>query len=330
MLSNPIVKKKPNIELSIDTVRDRMKSIGYDLYPVPLEKDIQDVTVTRQFMSDVYGGSSMETSPKISEKKLALHGLDDFMYLNLNLNPQAPQFPGAPGLFFDVDSDPGSPPSEDVDDPIPRRLFSRLTSAIWLYCGQYEIRQVLSLTKEEWAIQSPKVRNAWATQLCIKGWGFRSRARIHLRQTLRREPTTAELMAALTSGNEYKHIRPAQFSEAFLRGQETMAVYTMKCVGYDTAFQRNLAEKFPTWVPPPSKTKGEKKTKAKKNGAGGKLTPKQASKANSNKRKQEDLELSDSEVSTSDEVDYSENDQEGHNESGYVPRGTRSRPIQLE
>lgn len=29
----------------------------------------------------------------------------------------------------------------------------------------------------------------------------------------------------------------------------------MKCVGYDADFQRNLAEKYPTWVPPPSKPK---------------------------------------------------------------------------
>lgn len=98
----------------------------------------------------------METFPKISKKKLALHGLDDFMYLNLNLNPQAPQLPGAPGLLFDVDSNPGSPPGDDDDDRI-HRLFARLESAIWLYCGQYKMKQVMSLTKEEWAEQLPKV-----------------------------------------------------------------------------------------------------------------------------------------------------------------------------
>lgn len=98
----------------------------------------------------------METFPKISTKKLVIHGLNDFMYLNLNLNPQAPQFPGAPGLFFDVDSTPGSPP-EDVDDGRIHRLFSRLDSAIWAYCGHYKKKQVKSLTKEEWAVQRPKV-----------------------------------------------------------------------------------------------------------------------------------------------------------------------------
>lgn len=145
------------MELNIDTVRERMKSIGYDLYPVPLDKTTQDVTVTREFMSDQYGGSPMGTFPSISEENFALHGLDDFAYLSLDLNPQAPQLPGAPGLFFAVDSEPGSPPAEkDANDEI-LRLFSRLQSAIWLYCGQYKMTQVPSLTKEEWGAQLPKV-----------------------------------------------------------------------------------------------------------------------------------------------------------------------------
>ena len=29
-----------------------------------------------------------------------------------------------------------------------------------------------------------------------------------------------------------------------------MSIYTMKCVGYDNDFQRDLSEKFPIWVPP--------------------------------------------------------------------------------
>ncbi|KAF9459631.1 hypothetical protein BDZ94DRAFT_1003900 [Collybia nuda] len=71
MLSN--VKKKKNMDLSIDTVRERLRNIGYDLYPVPLDKETQDITVTRQFMSAQYGGNPMEMFPKVSKEKLAVH-----------------------------------------------------------------------------------------------------------------------------------------------------------------------------------------------------------------------------------------------------------------
>jgi hypothetical protein len=152
----PKLKKLQNIGLSADTVRERMKSIGYDLYDISLDKSTQDMTVTREYMSNQYGRSAHSTFPKISKKNLALHGLDNFMYLNLDFNPHAPQVPGAPGLFFDVNSDSDTPPSGD-ERPSTMRLFSRIQRKVWLYCGQYLLKRVASLTKEEWAEQLPKV-----------------------------------------------------------------------------------------------------------------------------------------------------------------------------
>lgn len=43
-----------------------------------------------------------------------------------------------------------------------------------------------------------------------------------------------------------------------------MYIWTMKCVGYDNNFQRELSEKFPVWVPTPPKTKKQKKEKPPK------------------------------------------------------------------
>ncbi|KAF9459632.1 hypothetical protein BDZ94DRAFT_1312251 [Collybia nuda] len=98
--------------------------------------------------------------------------------------------------------------------------------------------QAPPLTKEEWANQKPKVCRAWA------------------KHELGREPTVFELNRALKTRSEYTHIMTDQVSEAFLRGEETMAVYTLQCVGYDVVFQLNLAEKSPVWIPPPPKPKG--------------------------------------------------------------------------
>lgn len=162
-------------------------------------------------------------------------------------------------------------------------------------------------------------------------------------------------MANALSGTEkYKHITPDQVAEAFIRGKEvcllyfqlvglasclttlstqTMAVYTLKCVGYDATFQCNLAEKFPTWVPPPRKPKAEKKKRANKNvraskKEGASKAPAQASKKSGEKRKRVDLE-SDSEDSENDYLEEEEEEEEENYEPMYIPRGTRSRPILL-
>lgn len=83
----------------------------------------------------------------MAQKFLDVHHMDDFMYLNLNMNPHAPQVPGAPGLFFDADD-----MVEPVDDSWSKikRVFSRIDSAQWEYMGQYKMEPVASLTMEEW------------------------------------------------------------------------------------------------------------------------------------------------------------------------------------
>jgi hypothetical protein len=42
----------------------------------------------------------------VPQKKFAVHGLDDFTYPNLDLNPYAPEVSGAPGLFFVPSNEP--------------------------------------------------------------------------------------------------------------------------------------------------------------------------------------------------------------------------------
>lgn len=98
----------------------------------------------------------------------------------------------------------------------------------------------------------------------------------------------------------------------------------MQCVSYDAAFQRNLSETFPTWVPPP-KSKSEKKKSGRE-----KQNPTQASKMTSKKRKREDVQTTDSENLDDNEDINPENHKEA-GDSGpiYITRGTRSRPIQV-
>lgn len=64
------------------------------------DRDVRDVVISRLFMSKVYGGNSQETFPRVAQKFLGEHHMDDFMYLNLDMNPHAPQVPGVPGPAF--------------------------------------------------------------------------------------------------------------------------------------------------------------------------------------------------------------------------------------
>jgi len=36
-----------------------------------------------------------------------------------------------------------------------------------------------------------------------------------------------------------------------------MVVWTMKCVGYDNNFQKEISKRYPTWVPPSKLKKGK-------------------------------------------------------------------------
>ncbi|KAK0448084.1 hypothetical protein EV421DRAFT_2033136 [Armillaria borealis] len=288
-----LVNKAQNIELSLDTVRNRLK--GIEFHEVPLDRDVRDVVVDRLFMSKVYGGNSQETFPRVAQKFLDVHHMDDFMYLNLNMNPHAPQVPGAPGLFFEADD--MVEPVDELGSKI-KRVFSRIDSAQWEYMGQYKMEPVASLTMDEWNEQRNTVRLVWASKLSTSGWGIHCRAVVHLHEQLGRKPTKREVEEALRGENKYWNVTREHIAEAFLKGWVTMAVWTMKCVDYDVNFQRELVAKYANWVPPPSKPKGTSKPRT------------------GTKRKREEHRA----------LDEEEDERRITEDLVYHPKGTRTRP----
>lgn len=83
---------------------------------------------------------------------------------------------------------------------------------------------------------------------------------------------------------------------------QLLGVRLLKCVGYDEAFQREVHEKFQTWVPRPEQEKKDTKKK------GTKATSKRRGTAN---------------------VQAQNSTQANMNKPGglvYVPKGTKSRP----
>ncbi|KAJ7911130.1 hypothetical protein B0H13DRAFT_2010649 [Mycena leptocephala] len=351
----------------LDTVRARLRkhNISYEPYPIDLDRDILDVTVRRDFMSDNYGGNPQETYPKISEAFVKKTGLRNFMYLNLNFNPHCPEIPGAPGLLFgvtcpgdsDISDDEGKERDEgegedgegrkrrkarkkkikqdedkkEVEEDTTGILFARLAQGVWQYQGQYVTAAAEHLTIQEWKQQSPKVQQTWAYQLSIKEWGRWVRAEVTLRRELGRKPTPAEKKAALRTKNNFFNVTPAEIYSAFNRGEVVIMVWTMKCVGYNTDLQRNLAAKFPSFVPKPPKNNRNKTTAKPKRV--GKASPTKRGAASTSragqKRKREERESDDDFEDDSDLVPESEDEDEGPREIVYRHQGTRSRPIVL-
>lgn len=130
------------MEFSLSTLRDRLKEGGLDQFKISLEREIWEQTVSRAFMSSVYGGGAQNTFPDIGQAKFAEHGIRHFMYVNSSLHVHAPGWPGNPGLFFDC---------EGWDDQGRiHKTFARIEPSKWNYVGDYVLVPVEPLRTREW------------------------------------------------------------------------------------------------------------------------------------------------------------------------------------
>ncbi|THU82992.1 hypothetical protein K435DRAFT_690410 [Dendrothele bispora CBS 962.96] len=255
------------MRLSDHILYERLKNVQLDLFPIDLDVTTLNTTITRDFMSNRYGGSSVSCFPTISEEKFRQHGYNDFMYLSMKYHPHAPQVPGAPGLFFQ----PGTASQRNTDDSELNenkiyRVFTRLSSGIWLKVGLYEFGTSEPLSVEEWTRKDMKtMRDIWSHKISTMAWGRGMRCSIRVRSQLGREATQEEYKEALGGDKKFLDVNPQEVSNAFLLGEEIFSVYTMRCVGYDIEFQKTIAHQFTNWAPPPRAPKKPKNaTRVKK------------------------------------------------------------------
>ncbi|KAK0483233.1 hypothetical protein IW261DRAFT_1332468, partial [Armillaria novae-zelandiae] len=133
-----------------------------------------NVGVSREFISKYYGGNPQSTFPSIGQRFIDLHGDIDYMYLNLDYNPHAPQVPGAPGLFYGWEG----------DGTEMFRLIVCVGRREWTYMGEYKTGPYAPLTVDEWNSQDRVVKTTWAQGTVESNWGVRMRATIRLRERL--------------------------------------------------------------------------------------------------------------------------------------------------
>ncbi|TFK65840.1 hypothetical protein BDN72DRAFT_860334 [Pluteus cervinus] len=304
------IKKVEEMQLSADSIRQRLLRVGLGLYDVPLEKSLQDHTFPRNFIQRKagygLGGNLIEAFPDIKAEYYEKTGLRYFAYANTDMQVHAPQVPGAPGLFFFT----GSGRMEDDDFPELMTTFTRFKAGAWCYMGLYQFYGAASLTKEEWATQTPKSMNAWAKKICSAKWGASVLVRIACRKQGKRKLTKARLQAVVDDGS-FKLVTEDEVKEAFAKGEETLLVCAMKCVGYDTNLQLDLIEKFETWIPKPRKSKkaGEKRKRGENQGGSSKMKKRKTAVKSVKKEEKDDLDWGrDEDDSEPDDDDYDSDD----------------------
>ncbi|KAJ7618466.1 hypothetical protein FB45DRAFT_840252 [Roridomyces roridus] len=249
---------------------------GIETYPTRLDFEFRDLSFSRQFVSDYYGGSVQETFPKAAAKFYTLTGYRHFMYPSLVVNPESPRIPGEPGLFLNPQA--VKPPNWTEE----YNLLTRLAAKKFQYMGKYTLQPSQPLSLAEWLEQEPTMRHSWATRMATKGWGREVRSRIDFRRRLDREPNDDEAIAELETSKQFTHITAADILNAYNSGDELLSVWTMKCIGYDEQFQRGLADPQVLAPPPKSTRKSGRTTRKKGKRVKRSITPKSEDEDESN------------------------------------------------
>ncbi|TBU48768.1 hypothetical protein BD309DRAFT_997395 [Dichomitus squalens] len=237
-LRHPDAKVKKELLFNDEFLLDALTWEGINhKYPIPLPKEIAECRLRREYISHLYGGNPLATTPEHGKDMLAWHGLNDWLFLTLDFNPHAPTKPGHSGLFFTSYGAPSWPGIQ--------RTFVRVVSGRWVYMGQYTMEPGVSLSAEAWKQQKTSVRKTWVKSILSKRWGEDNCIAIWIRKR-RGSDCTITAEDKEEARPMLKHIRAnlteEDISGAFDRGEEEIGTYRMRCVGYDAEFIDTLTE----------------------------------------------------------------------------------------
>ncbi|KAM5530167.1 hypothetical protein V8D89_016169 [Ganoderma adspersum] len=292
-MKNPDAKVKEELLLSDAFLLAALTWEGINhRHPVPLPKHIAEFGFSRAYISHLYGGNPQDVFPPPHKDKVAWHGLNDWAFLSLELNPHAPTRPGFSGLYFTMDRAAACDERETLRQV--KRTFVRLAPNRWIYLGQYTFTPGVSLTTALWTEQRIQVRRAWARGVLYKGWGAKVLLRIWFRRErgVDFEPKEDDMEDA---EGQVKQIRTTMSEEDIMgpydRGEEEIGTFRMMCTGYDAEFLSVLQRNAHSFVPPLPKHKksrsrqqkkeGETSTRGKKRKAGSTINAKYSAEAKS-------------------------------------------------
>lgn len=138
--------------LSAHSVRRRLDDIADVPYPVVLDPEIHYYcTISRLLMSHFYGGSSQAMCPPLGAEYQRKHPYRNFMFPNLNMNPDLPKEPGQHGLLCRV-----TPKVQWAEGR--QKLLVGLRPGEFRYMGEYVLERAESLSVEEFNTLPEAVR----------------------------------------------------------------------------------------------------------------------------------------------------------------------------
>ncbi|KAI0744153.1 hypothetical protein C8Q80DRAFT_882073 [Daedaleopsis nitida] len=160
---------------------------------------------------------------------------EKLLYPMVAMNPHLPLDFGRPGLLI--------APQQDWDNGRQRVILGLRNRSYW-YIGEYEVSQTTAVSKEEYAMWPQPIQQEWANRILKKTHKPITR-RIALRLKHGREPTADELEAAAKLGPtqlQLPDVTTEDIINAYTRGEESMCVWRMQCVGFDNLFLQEIAE----------------------------------------------------------------------------------------
>ncbi|KZT10770.1 uncharacterized protein LAESUDRAFT_755443 [Laetiporus sulphureus 93-53] len=231
----PVKVKRGHHMLNARNVQGRLQAIHLTVYPVTLDPFIRNKVARRGFFDKHFGGDQHRFCTSPDQAKFN-HGYRNFMFPDLLMNPHIPQRPGEPGLLCRATTEKEWLPG-DV------KVIIGLGDAKYLYVGEYVLSPAAPLSKQEFRDMPIRMKWLWAEYVFTSK---NVRVRVILRrQNDHREPPPAEVERAVKDKeNDYTDVTHDEIIQAFERGDETIHIWGLKCVGYDERFQREIARKL--------------------------------------------------------------------------------------
>ncbi|KAG6915528.1 hypothetical protein DXG01_011025 [Tephrocybe rancida] len=215
------------------------KGVEYlqDASPLTIHPPPSSITFSRQFLSDIHGGS-VQQFLAISRNKSRL-----FIFPTSDVNPWMPTSPGAPGLLL-----------SSRKGMLNRRctLLSRVqkSPAEWMYFGEYDCTVVGKMTAEEFKQQRQTVKTQWGKKLLkAKKW-----------------PEYVDMRARMLSrkSSQSNVLSIEDVITSLEAGEEQIDVVRMNCVLYDHEFAQSLSSALKAWTPKEKKKASKPRSRGKK------------------------------------------------------------------
>ncbi|KAL5488387.1 hypothetical protein ACEPAI_6495 [Sanghuangporus weigelae] len=239
-LKNPEVEETEQGMMSgIEILHKRLAETGYKIFQIKASLAIINMTFSRSMLNYAFGGRMIDTFSTIETDRLpqSLRGYVGirFMCLNALYNAHCPQKPGAPGLYYALRDPARWPNAQEL-------VFTRYGSNRWNFMGIYSIAKSQQLSAEEFQSLSPKVQDTWFSNIWSHKWGNYTLAAIYLRKHQSAEPNDVEVeyYAKKKAALIHRKVTSNDVKQAFLSGAEKVNVWTMRCIGYNEEFKKQL------------------------------------------------------------------------------------------